>query len=374
MILPRPSKAPTWVRCAGSVRLSAQAPDWHDDDEDVAVREEGTACHWAAHQHVITGQRVALDTLAPNGVPITEEMHDAHDTYFAAVAEWGVAQAYFELPVTCHRVHHTCQGTLDVGAYCPERRTIFIGDLKFGYRFVDVYENWQLLCYAVGLQHYLGLESDLDLWFEFLIVQPRSYHNEGPVRRWRVRATDVRAHINILAGAYESAIAPVAVCKVNPGCGRCDGRHQCTTIQSAAGDVEDASYAATPHELPFPAAENELRRLQRARDIIDARITGLEGQVTHAIRNGTHSTRYAVEQSAPRLAWRDDAARATIINVGKLLGVELTQQKLITPTQAKKLLPAAYVDANSYRPPGQLRLIPIESSRVMRTIRKNQNV
>lgn len=372
MILPRPSSAHIWVKCHGQPRLAGEAPEWAEDDEDIEVREEGTACHWAAHQHVITGKRVPLDTLAPNGVPITEEMHEAHDVYFAAIRGWGVEQAHFELPVTCARVHESLVGTLDVGAYDPTKRTIFIGDLKYGFRFVDVIDNWQLLCYAVGMQHRLGIESDLDLWFEFLIVQPRSFHRDGPVRRWRVHASHVRAQINILGNAYHAAIHDSATCVTNEYCGRCDGRHRCPAALEGAATAAEMSQDATPHDLPFAAAEAELRRLQRARDMLEARITGLDGQVQHGMRTGQASRYYAMEPGNSRRVWKDDTSRATIINAAKLLGVEATKETMLTPAQLEKKLPASLVAHHCIKPPGSMKLVPVETSRIMRNLRKNQ--
>lgn len=370
MIL-RPSAASIWSKCAGSHKLSASAPDWTEQaDEDIEVREEGTACHWSAHQHALTGTRVAEGALAPNGVAITDEMHEAHDVYFDAIRQWGVSQAFFEVPVVARRIHTQCQGTADVGAYDPARRTIFVGDLKFGFRFVDVMWNPQLLCYGMGLQDFFGIESDLDLWFEFLICQPRSYHRDGPVRRWRVHATELRAHINILAMAAERALADDATCKVNPGCGRCGGRYHCETLRQSALGETDMVGAAVPHDLPFAAAETELRHLQHARSMLDARITGLESQVVHGMRTGQASLHYAMEANNPRRVWKDDASRATIINIAKLLGVEATKEVILTPAQAEKKLPPAFVAEHSHRPAGSMKLVPVEQSRMHRALRK----
>lgn len=344
-------------------------PDWVDDDEDETVREEGTACHWSAHQNVISGQRVPVGHMAPNNVPISEEMHDAHDMYFSAVREWGVSQAYFELPVICRRISQFCGGTLDVGAYDPERKTIFVGDLKFGFRFVDVRNNWQLLCYAVGLQDYFGIASDVDLWFDFLIVQPRSYHREGPVRRWKVHATEIRPLINQLTNAASLAMSHNPSCYVNNGCNRCPGRSRCVTLQNAAlGALED-SHLATPHDLPFLAAEDELRRLRAARAYIEARITGLEQQVTYGMRKGSASRHFALEQEAGRLIWKE-GAEAIISNIAKLYGVEINTNKIITPTQAMKKLPPAFVAQHAHRPMGGVKLVNIESSKVGRKLGK----
>lgn len=337
------------------------------EDEDTEVREEGTACHWAAHQ-LSMGQPVSVGMMAPNGVQIDAEMLDACAVYFDAVRAWGVP-AYFELPVICKRVSEYCGGTADVGTYCPDRKTIFVGDLKYGFRFVDVIRNWQLLCYFVGLQHHFGILSDVDLWVEFLIVQPRSYHRDGPVRRWRVHATELRALINILANAADGALQPLPMCKVNAGCNRCGGRHQCETLRQAGLNALDWSLDATPHGLPFVAAEDELRRLQRARDIIDARLTGLEGEVMHGMRNGQASRHFAIEASTGRKVW-NEASTGIVRNMATLYGVNIVKEQLITPTQAEKVLPVALIAQHSFRPQGAAKLVPIEASRIGRKLGK----
>lgn len=364
----RPSKASTWVRCAGHPYLAADGPLWSDDDEDVTVREDGTACHWLAFERS-QGRQIPNDAQAPNGVDIREEMQEACDMYFDAVSQWGTGSAWFELPVMCKRVHEQCGGTLDVGAYDPARNVIFVGDLKFGYRFVDVRDNWQLLCYAVGLQNHLGILTDVGLTFEFLIVQPRSYHRDGPVRRWRVAATEARALINQLSNAAHAALAPNPTCTVNPGCGRCEGRHRCETLQQAGLTGLDESHAATPHDLPFAAAEDELRRLQHAQDVINARITGLEQQVMFGMKRGAPSRYFVIEQSTGRKAWNEGSA-PIMRNLATLYGVNIAKEQLITPTQAEKVLPPALVAVHSHRPPGANKLVPVETSRIGRIFGK----
>lgn len=360
----RPSAAAIWSRCHGYVSLTHGLLD-ESEDEDNTVREDGTACHWLAHQ-ASQGLMVPAGRQAPNGREITEEMHDAVAVYFDAVAAWGVP-AWFELQVVCKRIHDYCGGTLDVGAYDPATNTIFVGDLKFGFRFVDVMNNPQLLCYVVGLQHRLGILSDVGVMVEFLIVQPRSYHRDGPVRRWRVSLVELRAQINHLSNAAHMALAANPVCTINAGCNRCAGRARCETAQAAALGVMEDSYAATPHDLPFGAAEDELRRLQAARDIIEARVTGLEQQVMHGMRRGAASRYYAMESTTGRKVWKPEAEQ-TVINLATLYGVSITKDKLITPTQAEKLLPAATIAKYAERTPGAMKLVPVESTRAHRAL------
>lgn len=363
----RPSSAATWLRCHGYIALTHGLAELEDEDD--TVREEGTACHWLAHQRS-QGFTVPAGTQAPNSVHITEEMQDAVDLYFAAVAAWGVG-AWFELPVWCKRIHAECGGTLDVGAVDWERKVLYVGDLKFGYRFVDVVENPQLTCYIVGLAERLGIVVDLDWSIEFMIVQPRSFHREGTVRRWRVPFTDLRTMVNHLSNAAHAAMQANATCTINNGCKRCAANARCETLHAGSLDGVEVSLAATPHDLPFAAAENELRMMQRARDILDARVTGLEQQVMHGMRKGAASRHFSMEQSLGRKAWKE-GAEPTIRNLGQLYGVQVTKDTLITPTQAEKLLPPATLLKYSHRPHGAMKLTPIETTRVHRALSKGK--
>lgn len=359
----RPSKAATWVQCPGSVKLSEPGQDTYDEEDD-EVREEGTACHWLAHQRAL-GINHPVGSMAPNNIAITDEMHEACDVYFDAIRGWGVPSAFFEYTVRCPRIHAMCGGTMDVGAWNPQTRTIYIGDLKFGYRFVDVWENVQLICYYTGLEAALGLESDLDTWVEFLIVQPRSYHKDGPVHRWRVRAYELRALVNILHMAAEDALSDSPKCKVNPGCMRCEGRVRCETARQAGLAVTNASFDAMPHNLPFAAAEQELRVLRASRDIVDARITALEQQVAHGIKSGQSSRFFELTQPMGRKVWKE-GSEAQIHNLSMLYGIPLTKETLITPTQAEKKIPPSIVAALSHRQPGALKLTPFDGSKMLR--------
>ena len=358
----RPSAASTWIHCHGQPRMLEGIPV-EQDDEDVEVREEGTACHWAAHQLAL-GNAVAIDTIAPNGVPIDEEMLIAARTWIDETRSWGQdAPPSYEQPLHCAWIHDECGGVTDGCAYSPSKQTLYIGDLKYGFRFVDVRDNWQLICYFAGALAHYGL-SDLHTWVEFVIVQPRSYHRDGPVRRWRVHASELRGQINQLRGAADAALGvsltPVTL-TVNKGCGRCAARFRCTAAQDAALDGVDSGYEATPHDLPFAAAEDELRRLQWARDALEARITGLEGQVSYHMRKGAISRHFELKAKAGREIWKEgEFERAQ--NMARLYGVELTKPpQPITPTQAKSKMPPFVVEQFSHRPHGALKLVPTDA-------------
>lgn len=363
----RPSAAAVWVLCHGMPSMSAGMEGVYDDDEDTTVREEGVAFHWAAYW-ASQGNVVAVGTVAPNGVEVDEEMLEHVEGYLAEVRSWqGIT--HFEQSVHCWQIHDQCGGTTDVCNYSPSEKLVRVGDAKYGYRFVDVLNNWQLICYLVGVLNKFNLQ-DTDVDVEFMIYQPRSYHRDGPMRKVRMPASSLREKVNQLRVAAHAVMGTNPTCKVNKGCRNCPGRVRCPAIHAAALGELDEAHAATPHDLPFSAAEDELRLLQWGRAIIDARITGLEQQVTHSMRRGAVSRHYAMEQTAGKLVWTEGAS-VPIQTIANLMKVQVSKPPAhITPTQAKKLLPESLVDAYSRRAPGAFKLVPADDHLMQRIFGK----
>jgi len=259
-----------------------------------------------------------------------------------------VCEQYVAIP----RIAEGFGGTPDAWAYNPDKRRLHIADLKFGFRFVEVWENWQLICYACGLLDMLQLD-DTQTTVEFTIVQPRSYHRDGPVRKWCVLASDLRAHINILQHAAAAATTRYIP---NPGCGDCPGRHVCVALQQSALVALERAYEGDPFELPPPALGDELRRLKDAAKKIDARISGLETQAEHALRAGVVIPGWSLTASYARETWIDGGA-AQIITLGQLMGVNVAKPlKPVTPNQARKLLPTNIVAMYAHKPSTGVRL------------------
>lgn len=363
----RPSAAGVWVVCGGMVQLLQHVPDHPIDDIDPVVREEGTACHWAAHRAAL-GQPVPVGTIAPNGVLVDDEMIDATHQWLGAISSWGVP-AYFETEVHCSGIHALCGGTSDAFAWDAQNRIVYVADLKYGFRFVDVVRNWQLLCYLDGVLGFFGLRANMaGITVVFMICQPRSYGNV--VRELRTPLEALFPSMGILVEAAKLAVSAQAQCVTNVGCPNCDARHICKAALDAASSVCEVSAAPTPHALAFSAAESELVRLQRSAEILEARITGLEGQVTHAIKSGSISRHFELKRKVSREVWREDTAPQVLAIAALLKENIVNEPKLITPTQAKKKLPAELVEKYSHRPAGALKLTPADVNKTLRLFGK----
>lgn len=345
----RPSSASTWVVCSGNIDMRAMFPE-APDEADTEVTEDGTACHWLAHE-IWQGIFPKEGDLSPNGRVLTDEMFDAVDMYHDVLRAWPNVVPVCEQYVPIPRIVAGFGGTPDAWAYNPDKKRLYIADLKFGFRFVEVWENWQLICYACGLLDLLQLD-DQEVSIEFVIVQPRCSHHDGPVRHWCVRASDLRAHINILTNQATAATKYVP----NPGCGDCPGRHACTALQNSALTALEVAYMGDPYELDGAALGDELRRMKAAAKKLDARITGLETQADAMLRKGTVIPGWVLAASYARETWQQ-GTEAQIIALGKLQGVDVTKPvKAITPAQARKILPASMVAMFAHKPSTGVRL------------------
>ena len=348
----RPSGMDRTIKCPGSLAANDNAPSWADEYDNTTARDEGTACHWLAERVCLDDEIVTVGDKAPNGITTDAGMFDAAFLYRDTLRGWGTHRIHIEQSVAVPQLPYTA-GTPDAFAWDAANRIIYLADLKYGYRLVDVLPNWQLLCYMLGIADWLG-QDWRTVTFNLTIVQPRRYHIAGPVRSAIVRgdSEQLATMVGVARQAIEEALSPAP--RMFPGnqCKHCPGRARCTALQNA---VADGVYVDA-HDLTFSQAENELAYLQRQSVLLEAYISGLKAQVEHGIRNGATSTKYELRRSAGRLAWDADAADK-IRALARHMGVKVDKApELITPTQAAKLMGSDAVNMFARRSPGSLEL------------------
>ncbi len=350
-----PSQLAIVRRCAGSVAMSYPFKDEPDTEEAV----EGHAAHWVAFE-MLFERPCVVGEAAPNGVIVTEEMIDGAELYRATVNEARCELEYIEQKIPVPRIHDACFGTPDYLGYSPTWAVIRATDYKFGHRYVDVYENEQLVAYVEGLIDLHQLD-DQAVMVEFTIVQPRCYHPEGPVRRWKVRACDLRTLVNECAAQAEIAMKPGAPCKTGEHCRDCKGRRACATLDRAGGLLIDLvgsleAITQSPEEVG-----NELRIIDGAIARLEALRTARAEQALQFLRSGKRVPHYEVGFSQPRDIWVKPVSEIKML--GELLDVALVTEEPCTPKQAiaklkKKDIDGSVIKGYSETPRGAAKLIP----------------
>lgn len=355
-----PSSAHIRAKCPGSRALSELYPETEESEES----KEGTAAHWAAAE-LLEGRQIDVGLIAPNGVMITDEMVEGADMYVAEIrssdAEFVGFSVHVEERVEIDTIHTLCWGTPDAWRFKPTRLKVW--DYKFGHRYVDVFENEQLIEYAAGILKKVGINGITDGFtdVDFTIVQPRCYVGGAPIRRWTVKAVDLRGYFNKMRMVEEAAMKPDAPTVVNEHCRDCAGRHACRASQRAAYDAMALADTNIPFNLSNEALGAELRFIDKAIANLQARQTGLAEQATALLRSGKQVPFYKLEQSYGRERW--SVPDAQMLALGQMLNLPLSVPKLITPKQAIKAgldpnLAAAYYET----PRGELKLKPDDGS------------
>lgn len=362
-VLP-PSGASAWGACPGWVAMHRQFPDMDGDPE---ASREGTAAH-AVCASMLQGAPITEGAIEPGtGVVVDEDMIEAASMYAADVlqtcAQFGGVPVV-ETPVHIPRVHPECWGTPDAWAFDPVQLVLYVWDFKFGHLFVEVFENAQLgPCYASGILDALGFDGHSEQGVRVVcrIVQPRSFHRDGPIREWRFKAADLRPLVNKLRDAALDALGENPTCRVGPQCHYCPGRHACQALQRAALDACDVATTAQPFQLSPSAVGGELRAMRRALALLEARVAGLETEALRLLATGKPVPFWQAVQSKGRERWTVPADQ--VIALGHAFGVDLAKPlQAITPKQAKALVDESVISAYSETPRGAIKLVPLNDS------------
>lgn len=363
-----PSGAAAWVACPAWPSMTARYPQ-----DDTPESMEGTAAHWVFEQ-TFAGQQTAFGQVAPNGIVLTEEMLDGGDVYVETIdqdlARCGLDRSvlHVEQRVAMPEIHALNSGTPDTWFYAPSAHTLYEYDYKFGHDFVDAFQNWQLVDYEAGiidvLAHMWGqppAEFDQHLWVEFVVVQPRNYDRAGPVRRWRVKACDLRAMHNRLRSAAERAVVPEPVAQPGDQCEHCPGRHACNALQREGYRAAAKAGSSVPVELPPAALATELRMLRSAQVMLKARVTGLEEETFARVRRGESVPGFGMEPTFGREGWSQPAG--AVIAMGQMLGKDISKPGVLTPKQAIKAgMPEALVKSMTTQESKGLKLVEVDST------------
>jgi hypothetical protein len=359
-----------WVHCAAQPTLAALNPQGVGDSE---------AARWGTALAEICGgalrERVSFDAYtasmglidASNGVAIDDEMREAGATYVDSVlATVGSAPLHVEELLTSSAVYEGQRMIID--AWCLQPGILHVWELKGGHRFVDEFENWQLINYVAAALESLHVDGlhDQHLRVVMHVVQPRAFHRRGVDREWSVMASDLRAYINQLRNAADAAQQPKPLATPGDWCGDCNGRVYCEANARRAYDAAERSYDGTPLDITPQSIGVELRFLARAQKALDARVSGLEEQLKAQIRSGANVPFYALEPSTGRTIWTVDTG--TLEALAGLYGVELfNAPKPITPKQAIKAgLDADMVKGMSNTPPGETKIVPVDDKNARR--------
>ena len=343
--------------------------------EDTEDTLRGNAIHEVRHLLIDAGMRGGLGSTlkigdtASNGTVIDDEMFECGelaanvflDEYRARVCKGGV-QYGIEQKFKCSYIHPDNFGTPDGWIWCPNDRLLIIDDCKGGHVHVEVYENWQLINYVSGVAERLNLHNpDVAVWLR--LVQPFSYHNDGPVRTWKTTlgALQGRYWPELSAAAYES-LSDDRKCTTGHQCHRCQNRHTCQAALQCGMELYETVMVPISSILSPDALGLQMKIVDRAMEQLTGLKTGYEEQVKATIKGGTAVPGWCMEPTVGREKWKSSIEEVKAM--GELFGVNLIKDELITPNQARKAgIPNDVLSIYSGRTTG-LKLKPESTNKV----------
>lgn len=366
--LPKVSDANQWMACNGSFRAQQAYPPL--DVEPSQSRLEGRACHEVA-QKLFKNEPFSdlVGSLSKDGIVITDELFDAAREYFNEV--WGFCNTHGRV----HDLHveEVCPVPgygdwyciPDAWVYVPEVKVLRVWDAKFGHRIVDPFENWQLLieAYAIIETHHL----DIDI-IELVIVQPRGFTSEGTVRKWVLTYDELCSYRQRVNETMPRVLDTAPMCTPGPHCLDCSARAHCDTLKQQSYAGVDYVQSLQTHNLSGHALGVELRLLQRAQEMIKMRLSGLEEQALHEIKQGQHVTFYSAKTTYGRKRWKKDVPVEQVIFMAELQGVDVRKpQELDTPAQCiKKGIDPSVIEQYAETPVTGVKLEPFDEKAIKR--------
>lgn len=344
--------ANVWVNCSGSLSLQSKHPKPYIEGEMSESRKEGLAFHEIAARILKTWQtpgdsqpfdrKDIVGQMSKHGLPYDDDMYDhAREYVNDVIAVYNNAGQYRELHVE-ERIN---LDALSNDAWCvadcwvvnPSTRTITVWDAKYGNSLVEVFENWQLLCYAVGLINEFPNVDRSGWTFDLRVFQPRGYHRDGVCRSWIVTSDELRNYENVLYVAGQKALGDKPQCKTGEHCYLASCNRVCESFQRQVYDGMEYVGESVGNDLHGVNLAVEIIQLRRIKEQLSARLKALEESAIVHSRKGEALPGLMAQETYGRKSWRKDIDQNEVISMGDLMGVELRKpRELLTPAQCLK--------------------------------------
>lgn len=349
----RASAALRWVNCPEAAWLEPQYPD----NEGEAARE-GTAAHEMA-ELVLTGKftiEELVNRQASNGVIMIDEMVEHVLMYVEHVQSRGVAfwveeSILIENPaIMAGKVTGRCDGA--AFAFDDTSGMLYIDDFKYGMGLVEIFENWQQLVYAIGMNQKIDrVVKNITM----SIIQPRGHHHDGHIRSWTITEAELIRYTKILVERVNAVMSPDRQCHTGMHCRYCKAHAFCAPAIAAGWNAVDVTMNALPDTTTPEQVAVLIDELTHASKTIKHLLDAVNGRGEKMILGGQPVPGYSVLPGKGNTAFiNEDEAIAT----AKCFGVDITKTATVTPAEAKRRkLPDAVYESLTYRPSTSPRLV-----------------
>lgn len=331
MIVVRCSGLARPMTCAGSLFFKDLPPQ----EESEAARQ-GTA-FGQMMERMLLGKPIG--THADNGYPFDNEMEFYAKPLFEEIK--GRAQSEIRCEqrvdwVPCPGVE--IKGSYDV-SYVSEGR-LYIDDFKYGWGIVEVYENWQLLGYAIGevIRRQMMFDEIV-----MRIHQPRPHHEDGSTREWRITYAQllgyqekIRERMTAIAGGDNTLVT-------SPKCKYCPAAAVCPAVSKAFYRGLEIVHEFIQDNMDEKELSHQLDIINRFEELMKIRKDSLKALAVDRLKNGKVIPGYIAESSYGDRKWKAGITPEVIKTMTKK---DVMISEMLSPAQAEKIgIPKAFVNA-----------------------------
>lgn len=341
-----------WSLCAGSVKAEEGLPD-----KSSIFADEGTAAHELGELCLTQGKQ-ASDF---EGQPLPENNAFTVDAEMASYVQQYVdyvrmtkGERFIEQQVDFSHIAPEGFGTSD--AIVINGNAMHVIDLKYGKGVpVSAIENTQGILYALGALNDYGMIYDIKT-VTLVIVQPRLDH----VSEWTITVDELAKWGEYLKQRAELALTDDAPRTAGEKqCQWCKAKATCVTLKDYSEGAILSHFDNLDIKNPDTLTDEQLAQALSAKKLVNSWFDAVEELVTERISTGGTFKGFKLVEGRSNRAWVDEQEAAT--KLVETLGSELYTKKIISPTQAEKLLgkaKAGLLDGLVTKPQGAPTLVP----------------
>lgn len=356
------SGASRWMVCPGSVGLSHGRADEQDD----TFSRPGTAAHTLAETALKAGYdawtRVGEQV---NDVPVDKEMADAVQVYLEYVRttfpDRHQGNSWVERRFHCPSIHKLFYGTSDFVFLAEEARTLYVVDYKHGAGIVvEVEGNKQLRYYACGVLEDLKLWDAVDK-VVLVIVQPRGWHSDGPIRQSTVSTPELIAWLeDDLVPAMDEALVSRET-RSGEHCRFCPARYAaCPQILADLEELE-AMLKSIEGRTAKDLTNAQVARLLDLREVLKIAVKAAEDTAFARLNSGHSIPGWKLAPSKVNREWKPGAEAAL---KKKYKDRAYTKPELKSPAAVDSLPEGEKITARwAFKPEAGLRVVKATDSR-----------
>lgn len=324
------SSAERWMNCPGSISLLKRLELPESDEPD--YRREGIAAHAAAAACLAANEDAWITVGAVYGpMEINVEIAEAIQVYIDTVRPLMRPGVIVHIEERVQFPEHKLgYGTVDLGLYDPAECLLDITDYKNGQGIVvDVEWNPQLMYYAHGLICRYPEARRVRL----RIVQPRAFHEFGPVRVWETDAETIEMWVNDeLLPAMNRAELDHTL-DSGPWCRFCPAKLVCPVLTSLFG----AAAKADPKHIVNMSNEALGRSYQHVQ-AVKFYLKAMEEEAYRLLNLGKSVPGVKLVPKKANRVWKDGGADIAVARFGD---DAYTPREIKTPAQIEKIGPDA---------------------------------